>query len=296
MVAGLRERIMGRIVMFSTLVRHRVAQIVLTVGLLAVLTPPPLRASECCLGDLGSQDGTVNAADLALLLGSWGPCAGCAADLNEDGTVGPNDLALLLGNWGSCVFDYDAPYANGEAEQIGLELLGPAGPLLLPVETYDRIDRDLELIHNFEPALASETHTPAWIPNEMIIGWNPGASQQEYDCLNEFYQVTDIEVISASLQLYLLTFPGDLNIEALAVSYDEAPAVNYAEPNGLIGGQNFWTPTPQANGLWRWDVDDGFLDCFDGCDCHRLYTFRTDLPGNVQLVSYEEFGQPWCKF
>jgi hypothetical protein len=45
-------------------------------------------------------DGTVGPADLAQLLGQWGPCAACDADLNDDGAVGPADLAALLANWG----------------------------------------------------------------------------------------------------------------------------------------------------------------------------------------------------
>lgn len=52
------------------------------------------------LGDLNG-DGAVNASDLALLLGAWGPCGTvCPADLNGDGLVNASDLALLLGNWG----------------------------------------------------------------------------------------------------------------------------------------------------------------------------------------------------
>ncbi|MCZ6652850.1 MAG: hypothetical protein O7D91_07470, partial [Planctomycetota bacterium] len=48
-------------------------------------------------------DGDVDAADLAILLGSWGLCPDpndCPADLSGDGTVGAFDLALLLGSWG----------------------------------------------------------------------------------------------------------------------------------------------------------------------------------------------------
>ena len=49
-------------------------------------------------------DGDVDAADLAILLGSWGPYEPCPpfapADLDEDCTVGAGDLAQLLGNWG----------------------------------------------------------------------------------------------------------------------------------------------------------------------------------------------------
>ncbi len=44
-------------------------------------------------------DGPVGPADSAVLLGSWGPCYGCPADLNGDGEGGPADLAILLGNW-----------------------------------------------------------------------------------------------------------------------------------------------------------------------------------------------------
>ncbi|MCH8964388.1 MAG: VCBS repeat-containing protein [Planctomycetes bacterium] len=57
------------------------------------------------LGDLDG-DCAVTAADLAILLGNWGPCPPdqpCPADLNGDGTVGAADLAQLLGNWGPCL-------------------------------------------------------------------------------------------------------------------------------------------------------------------------------------------------
>ena len=52
-------------------------------------------------GDLDG-DGQTGPADLAQLLGNWGPCPLCPADLDGDGTVGATDLAFLLGGWGSC--------------------------------------------------------------------------------------------------------------------------------------------------------------------------------------------------
>ncbi len=59
---------------------------------------------ECgeCSSDLNGDE-TVDAADLALLLGAWGPNPGNIADLNQDGTVNAADLALLLGAWGPCL-------------------------------------------------------------------------------------------------------------------------------------------------------------------------------------------------
>jgi len=51
-----------------------------------------------CPADL-NDDGTVSAADLAALLGSWGEAAG---DLDGDGTTGAPDLAAMLNAWGDC--------------------------------------------------------------------------------------------------------------------------------------------------------------------------------------------------
>ena len=55
-----------------------------------------------CPGDLNG-DWTVTAADLAELLGDWGPCPDCPADFNGDGVVNAFDLAILLGAWGPCL-------------------------------------------------------------------------------------------------------------------------------------------------------------------------------------------------
>ncbi len=52
----------------------------------------------CLAADLNC-DGVVDGADLGLLLGSWGACAGCPADLNGDGAVDGADLGMLLGAW-----------------------------------------------------------------------------------------------------------------------------------------------------------------------------------------------------
>jgi hypothetical protein len=52
-----------------------------------------------CPEDL-SGDGSVNGADLGLLLGNWGNPG--ATDLNGDGTTDGADLGLLLGAWGPC--------------------------------------------------------------------------------------------------------------------------------------------------------------------------------------------------
>lgn len=54
-----------------------------------------------CPQDLNGS-GAVDASDLALLLGAWGPNPDHPADFNGDGVVNASDLALLLGAWGPC--------------------------------------------------------------------------------------------------------------------------------------------------------------------------------------------------
>ena len=63
--------------------------------------PVECPSTPLCPADLDG-DGSVSAADLAILLGSWGPCPGCPADFDGDGSVGAADLAQLLGSWGDC--------------------------------------------------------------------------------------------------------------------------------------------------------------------------------------------------
>ncbi|MFO0874759.1 MAG: hypothetical protein U0575_12415 [Phycisphaerales bacterium] len=49
-------------------------------------------------------DGLVDAADLGLLLGAWGPCppsGACDGDLNSSGTIDAEDLGLLLSAFGN---------------------------------------------------------------------------------------------------------------------------------------------------------------------------------------------------
>ncbi len=78
------------------------------VGLIAVLLCSGLSIASAgevpCPADLDGN-GTVRAPDLALLLGSWGPCDDCddcPADFNDDCKVNAADLAQLLGAWGPC--------------------------------------------------------------------------------------------------------------------------------------------------------------------------------------------------
>ncbi len=61
-------------------------------------------AVALCPADLDG-DGSVSAADLAVLLGGWGPCEDCGdcpGEMDGDCMIGASDLANLLGHWGPC--------------------------------------------------------------------------------------------------------------------------------------------------------------------------------------------------
>jgi len=68
-------------------------------GASLTITDATLLEASACPGDL-SNNGVVDAGDLAALLSDWGQSG--AADLDGNGTVGPSDLALLIGAWGPC--------------------------------------------------------------------------------------------------------------------------------------------------------------------------------------------------
>ncbi len=80
-----------------------------TIGLFKPGTPDSITAATLgpdmattCTEDLDG-DGDVNAFDLAILLGSWGPVpTPDPPDFDGDGDVDAFDLAILLGNWGPC--------------------------------------------------------------------------------------------------------------------------------------------------------------------------------------------------
>jgi hypothetical protein len=55
-----------------------------------------------CIGDL-FPNGTINGADLGIMLSEWGPAVGnTISDLNRDGSVDGTDLGYLLSRWGTC--------------------------------------------------------------------------------------------------------------------------------------------------------------------------------------------------
>ena len=101
---------------------------------LLLVTAPSLGQADACTSDVDG-DGIVAGADLALVLGNWGPCKTCDGDVNGDHFVGGVDLAFVLTRWsGTCaptvtdITPSAGPLAGGVDVAIsGNHLLNPSG-------------------------------------------------------------------------------------------------------------------------------------------------------------------------
>ncbi|MBL9119612.1 MAG: hypothetical protein JNL80_06845 [Phycisphaerae bacterium] len=78
-----------------------------------------------CIAD-ANQDGAVGAADLASLLGDWGPVwKNKRTDLTGDSVVGSADLAVMLGDWG-CSYACEIPVQSMSTSGTTLDVVAAA--------------------------------------------------------------------------------------------------------------------------------------------------------------------------
>jgi hypothetical protein len=251
-------------------------------------------------GDLDA-DGIVDAGDLAAFAGCLAgpdvaePPPGCdpnnfeRADLHADGDLDLHDFAVLALYVGREYFNYGPHRENLEAEMLAMDI---SGELRAPDAEYERILRDLALIRTAYPELETVIDDTDYLPNQLLVGLVDGQPLDDYYALNEYYQLESEEI---HYSFRLLTFCDSLNAPVLAVIYAALPAVSWADPNYLIGIDDYITIDVIAS-TYRYSIDDGFLDCFDGCDCHRFWVIDVDEAGTVTLISYQEYGMPWCEF
>jgi len=263
---------------------------------LAASADPPCRGA----GDL-SGEGRVDAADLPIFAACMGgpdiaepppggdPNAFALADLSGDGDVDLHDFGVLMRQVGGQYFAYGPHRQNLEAEMLAMTV---ANMLRAPDAEYERILRDLALIRAAYPQLVTVIDDTDYMPTELLVGIDAGQPLDQYYALNEFYLVQSEEI---HYSFRLLTFCDSLNLPLLAPIYEALAAVTWADPNWLIGIDDYIT-IDVIGATYRYNIDDGFWDCFDGCDCHRYWVIDVDQAGNVTLISYREYGMPWCQF
>ena len=80
----------------------------------------PEEVEPQCPGDLDGN-GTIDSADLAILLTHYGRCNDCEADLSGDGYVDQDDIDELMASWGECdeaTPSYSSPKGKSQAVSL----------------------------------------------------------------------------------------------------------------------------------------------------------------------------------
>jgi hypothetical protein len=257
---------------------------------------------QTCYGPADfDTNGTVDLGDYRLFEqcvtgpGSTEPPPGCPADLypkidlDGDGDADLADFATFTVLFHAEYFDFGQHRDNLETEMLAMQV---SGELRAPDAEYARIGRDMELIRDAYPELITVIDDPDYVPNQLIVSLLDGIPWDGYHALNAYFQVIDEEIHSF---FRLLTFCDNLHAPVLRAYYEALPEMNYAEPNYYLGMDDEITIGVLGT-TYRYTIDDGFLDCFDGCDCHRVWTIDVTEEGAVMLVSYNEWGMPWCEF
>ncbi len=121
--------------------------------------------ADCgCSADVNG-DSRVDGADIAVVLGYWGPASSGmpGADINADGTVNAKDLGMLLAEWGECL----GP-PSSVTEPLAIKALAKAAYVWsLPLEFTYRFG-----IYN--SLMTGEVNTLAYVP--APAAWNNAAT------------------------------------------------------------------------------------------------------------------------
>jgi len=269
-------------------------------GMIALTTGTALAGT--CPTDLDG-DGATGFSDLTTMLNAWGPCPGCAADLDGDDAVGFSDLTQLLNAWGPCpidTFEYPAYYEDMFSVEVGLQFLGPTGPLVLSEPDYNRIDRDIALMEAARPEIAGSPHTWRWVPFNMLIGIDTELPRDAFDALVAFYQG---EVLNEYFDgsIVLVDFPMGASPWALIPTFDALPEVTFAEENGFAGTSPItprWEPASVGGGALLWTVvvgweNGGICPAGGACDCFSTYEFLITADGTLTLLSLTSLESPF---
>ncbi len=183
---------------------------------------------------------------------SWRNMIGsCVAVL----TTGFGGAQALAQNCPPGVFNYGPP-VDPEIAYIVIDHYGPTGPLIAVPEAYERAERDVGLIREAFPVLASVAHVPARPPSVIFIN-APSPFSQELVCANLYYQVVPTYWFQS---IWIVDFPAPINQVAMAGIYAALPGVLWAEPDAWVCSTCCYFPRwhyePRPNGTWRWTVHE----------------------------------------
>jgi hypothetical protein len=116
---------------------------------------------------------------------------------------------------------------------------------------------------------------------------NPLTGNSQIDSLIITYNINNVEYFAGSV--VNLTAINPLNMDALGHLFSKIDGVNYAEPNGGIGGSN--DIDAQLNDEYiNYKFSLGWGDCPSGCIYHHFWEFNVNFNGRVEYLG--SYGDP----
>src|SRR5690606_30259026 len=126
-------------------------------------------------------------------------------------------------------FNYGPPI-NPTIAAIVIDHFGASGPLLPDPVHVARVERDVALIRQAYPELATIGHGTGWVPGRLVVKVPPPLGV-EFVCANVYYRAT---LRPVGLWWWVLEFPaGTFNPYVMAAIYREIPGVQDA-------GLDYW--------------------------------------------------------
>ena len=259
-------------------------------GALAAAFLSTLPALAQCPGDLDAS-GTVDGADLGVLLGAWGCTGACPGDLSQDSVVDGTDLGLMLAAWGEC------PPSTPASEAPLAAVTLAAWPWASWVDTYNSNGGvGIAIDPGQHPELAGraallwvvEDRSPSqWAADPTLSDARP-TGPQSVTCPSGSIQGTVIALNSAGL----VAGSGDAPARGydLVLDMDQDGTLSPGDlVDGRDGGAGFWwTRDIAALGPYSTasiashDVNDA--DILDSMELERVY-YPTNAPGLRPIVA-----------
>ncbi len=203
-----------------------------------------------------------------------------------------------------------SPRPDAEAEFLAFTM---RNHLLATDVDYARIRQDLASIRQLYPDMQAIEFLGDYVDGELLVTLitpiNPLISTEQYDETNRFLGLCYEDRFASFIgfDVAKLSFPARMNMNVLTDLYDPYLMSNLSSissPNDISGLDDYirvisvsGSPgllTAKVDTTFCYEFEDGWLNCFDGCDCKEVYTFETDDSGEVAFVgSVFDFPFGW---
>ena len=113
------------------------------------------------------------------------------------------------------------------------------------------------------PSGGGPSASPAFVPDQLLVRFRPGASAADRAAANRAERVQEIRGLRVP-RVFLLRLPAGRDVGAAAASYERRPNVEYAEPNFIDRPAAAVPNDPSFNQLWGLDNTGQSVDGMSG--------------------------------